>query len=878
MKLFKILACALVAILTVPVASGQSNASIGVLTQNGGVVPQGGNVFIQVTVNSTGPTTGISTYRVRAQISVPSPLVSIPATGHQLPPNWTIVTNNGTSITVCNATDAIPVGQSRTILIRVLGGPSTGGPSPVTGTLTFGNGSSTNGCTTLTGSLPGDNSADNTSSSSVQVIAAPTCNLTGVTASAGTITCNGGTTTLTATPSGTATAVEYSLNGGPFQSSNTFTVNAAGSPYTVTAREVSTPACSATASAVSVTEPPVLAAPLTGTITQTTCTVATGSVELTGLPAGNWTINPGAITGNTSTTTITGLAPGTHSFTVTNAAGCTSGSSATITINPQPATPAAPLTGTVTQPTCVVSTGSIELTGLPAGNWTINPGAIAGTGSTTIINNLNPGIHSFTVTNAVGCTSSASAPVTIIDVVDAPAAPTYNVVHPTCTVATGTITITSTTTDLTFSLDGAAYAAYPAGGYVVAAGTHTLTAQSTSGCASPVDNIVVNAQPATPAMPVVAIVQPTCSVTTATVTITSSTTGLTFSLNGGAYAIYPAGGYHPAPGNYTLTAQNGSGCISGIANFTVNAQPIGPTATVAATTITCSGGTTTLTVTASGGTGTLEYSLNGSGTYQPANTFTVTAGTYTVTVRDANLCTTITNSVTITQPNAIVATASVGTIACTSGTTTLTVSATGGSGALEYSLNGGPFQSSNSFTVSAGTHTVTVRAVPNPSCTVNTLPVTVTQPAGLTVTATAGRVLQCGGSAVVVITASGGTTPYSSGVGTFTRGPGTWTFTVTDAAGCTATRQITIDPPGCMNPLVYPNPAANTISVAHSVAQDGAMIKVYQMNGALMISQKVPKDAFLTTIDVSKLAAGNYVLLYINGKDKKETVFQVVSH
>ena len=70
--------------------------------------------------------------------------------------------------------------------------------------------------------------------------------------------------------------------------------------------------------------------------------------------------------------------PGTYAFTVTNAAGCTSSASANVVITAAPGSPAAPTVGTITQPTCAVVTGSVVLSGLPAGNWTINPGAITG--------------------------------------------------------------------------------------------------------------------------------------------------------------------------------------------------------------------------------------------------------------------------------------------------------------------------------------------------------------------------------------------------------------------------------------------------------------------------------------------------------------------
>ncbi|MBS7787964.1 gliding motility-associated C-terminal domain-containing protein, partial [Flavobacterium sp. CYK-55] len=147
--------------------------------------------------------------------------------------------------------------------------------------------------------------------------------------------------------------------------------------------------------------------------TQPTCAVATGSVELTGLPTGTWTINPGNISGTGTSTTVSGLATGSYNFTVTNSEGCTSSASAEVVINAQPQTPSAPVAGTVTQPTCAVATGSVELTGLPTGTWTINPGNISGTGTSTTVSGLAAGSYNFTVTNSEGCTSSASAEVVI---------------------------------------------------------------------------------------------------------------------------------------------------------------------------------------------------------------------------------------------------------------------------------------------------------------------------------------------------------------------------------------------------------------------------------------------------------------------------------
>ncbi len=112
------------------------------------------------------------------------------------------------------------------------------------------------------------------------------------------------------------------------------------------------------------------------------------------------------------------------------------------------------------------------------------------------ITNLIPGTYHFTVTIAAGCTSLASSAAVINAAPGAPIAPTVTIVHPTITVATGTITITSATAGLTFSLDGAAYTAYPAGGFTsVPAGIHTLAAQNAANCISSVTTITVNEQP-----------------------------------------------------------------------------------------------------------------------------------------------------------------------------------------------------------------------------------------------------------------------------------------------------------------------------------------------------------------------------------------------
>ena len=98
------------------------------------------------------------------------------------------------------------------------------------------------------------------------------------------------------------------------------------------------------------TPPPV---PTIEAIVQPTCTTATGSVILSGLPSmGTWTLTrtPGGITttGTGITTTLSGLVSGTYTFTVTNVSECTSTASSGVVINAQPTIPAVPVSKAAT--------------------------------------------------------------------------------------------------------------------------------------------------------------------------------------------------------------------------------------------------------------------------------------------------------------------------------------------------------------------------------------------------------------------------------------------------------------------------------------------------------------------------------------------------
>jgi gliding motility-associated-like protein len=345
-----------------------------------------------------------------------------------------------------------------------------------------------------------------------------------------------------------------------------------------------------------------LTTPLVGTLIQPTCSTTTGSVTLSGLPTGNWTItrNPSGITttGSGVSTTLTGLPSGTHTFTVTNAFGCISSPTTNVVINTAPIVPNPPLINSVIQPTCRLSTGSVALSGLPNGTWRVtansNGMTTIGSGTTAIITDLPVGIHTFTVVNADGCNSAPSAIVNLNNPVPTP--PSVNsIIQPTCPIPTGSVTLsglpsgnwlitrlpngtTTTGSGSTTTLTG------------LALGTHTFTVTNALGCTSSSSAaIVVNPIPTPPSPPLFSLpTQPTCPSPTGSVVLSNLPTG--------NWIINPIGQTGTGsvafvrnlpPDTYHFSVTTSAGCTSSPTTIIIDAVPSTPDPPTASDTILC---------------------------------------------------------------------------------------------------------------------------------------------------------------------------------------------------------------------------------------------------------------------------------------------------
>ena len=849
---------------------GQANPFINVLPSNSGIVTTGGVIDIVVTIGNTGPVSAVPQAKLRPIIQIPTSVTFLSnALQTGLPAGWSIISNTGTQLRLCNSTDAIPVNTSRIIILKVQG--FTVAPAQTfSGNINFGNGNSS---TCANGpSVAGDQTIDNSALSTIEVVAG--CNLA-VTATAGTILCNGDLTNITCNVTNPPTLpngpVEYNISGSTnWQTSNVFTVPAGN--YTITARDSSNPIACITNTNIVITEPSALPTTVVNII-HPTCTNSSGIVTITSDTTGlTFGVDGGPY--NSYPTSGYQLGSGSHSIVAQNASNCSS-TITNFTINAQPTTPTTPTIDSIIQPTCVVPTGSVQLSNLPAGQWTINLVNISGNTTSTIINNLAVGNYSFNVTNSDGCTSSNAASITFNTVLNAPPAPPVTITQPTCTVSTGSFIITAPDPNLLYSLDGGSFSAYPVGGYTgIVTGTHSLIAQDLGGCLSPFTYITVDAQPLSPAVPTLSITQPTCTKATGEIVVVSDTTALTFIFDGVPYSSYPVNGFTANAGTYTLAVQNLSGCApTVINNIVINPQPQTPVINASATTITCFGNYSTVTASATGGVLPYEFSINDT-LFQPSNIFTVPAGFYKISIKDSNGCSNKTDTIFITEPLPITGTVAATPINCHGDSSILTITATGGVGAYEYSINSDSYQPSNTFTVPAGNYTIDIRLINNLSCFAAVNPkINITQPEKLQIVSSYEAIKYCGDSAMINISASGGKPPYI-GLGDFIKGPGVWTFTVVDTNGCSVTSDITLMPPGCVELNVYPNPAINSISIDHSAAvSKGAYFQIYTETGAKLITHKVKENSYYSTIDISALAKGVYLLAYINGKEMKVAKF-----
>lgn len=253
-------------------------------------------------------------------------------------------------------------------------------------------------------------------------------------------------------------------------------------------------------------------------------------------------------------------------------------------------------------------------------------------------------------------------------------------------------------------------------------------------------------------------------------------------------------------GSYTVTASNAGGC-SVTQTIVVTQPPSALTATQSQTDLVCNGiNNGSASVTASGGTPGYTYAWAPSGG-NAANASSLSAQSYTCTITDLNGCTNQ-QTFTLTAPPAITLVTSSTPSTCGNANGSASVVASGGTGGFTYAWlpSGGTAATDPNLT--GGTYTVNVTDASGCTAQATVAVVGATTPS---VTITASTNILCNGNTTGDATASaaGGNGPYnyawapSGGVNPTESnlGAGTYTVTVTDQDGCTATGTVTLTEP-----------------------------------------------------------------------------------
>jgi gliding motility-associated-like protein len=619
--------------------------------------------------------------------------------------------------------------------------------------------------------------------------------------------------------------------------------------------------CTTTYSAT-ITQPTQLAVSVTKT--NATCgSVCNGTANATangGTLPYSYSWSPGGQT----TPSVSGLCAGSYTLTVTDANNCTINQTVIIT-EPLPL---------VTVPTgvniscfnqCNGTASANAAGGTPQYNYLWSPG----NQTTPAISNLCQGTYTVNISDANGCTASG----------------TVTINEPTLLVSNG-----SGTNITCFSLCNGSATASPTGGTApytynwmpggstnqsitnLCQGSYTLTVTDANGCTG--TDIITITQPlplAANAVKTNASCNGSCD-GTATASPSGGTGPYSFSWVPGGQTTASITGL--CAGNYTVTVTDANGCATTQSVNIIQPNPLSTTAS--GTNIPCNAGcTSTISANIGGGTAPYTYSWSPGGQTTPSISGQC-AGSYTVTVTDANGCTATANT-TVNQPTALtVITQSTNATCNASCNGTAAGIAGGGTPPYGYMWSPGGQTTTSVSNLCAGTYTLTVT---DANGCQGTSTITITEPPVLQTNMTSTDVTcnnACNGNATVA--PSGGTAPYSfqwspGGATTPTITnlcAGSYTVIVTDASNCVSIQSVQITQPTPLNPVIL----ATTSSC--NICNGSATSSVVGGTGPYTYSWNTTPAA-QTTTTATGLCPGSYTLTVTDANSCTATAVATVN-
>ncbi len=583
---------------------------------------------------------------------------------------------------------------------------------------------------------------------------------------------------------------------------------------------------------------------------------ATGSVDLTvsgGTAPYTYSWDNGATTED-----ISGLTAGTYNVTITDANGCETTDSVTIT---EP-----------TDLTCSVTLDSgVTVNGASDGVATVNPSG--GTAPYTYLwdngettqqaTGLNAGLHTVTVTDANGCETTCEVTVTQPDELTCTVALVSDVLCNGESNGSATVTPVGGVAPYTYSWDNGETTQTAT---ALNAGLHTVTVTDANGAQTSCDVTIGEPEAlssSTTQVDVLCFGEATGSID---LTVSGGTAPYSYAWDNGATTEDLSG---LTAGTYNVTITDANGCET--TDSVTITEPTDLTCSVTLDSgVTVNGASDGVaTVNPSGGTAPYTYLWDNGETTQQATG--LNAGLHTVTVTDANGCET-TCEVTVTQPDELTCTvALVSDVLCNGESNgSATVTPVGGVAPYTYSWDNGE-TTQTATALNAGLHTVTVTDANGAQTSCD---VTIGEPDVLQIGLVPTGVL-CFGEATgaVDLTVSGGTAPYtylwSNGAATEDISgltAGTYAVLVTDVNGCEASMDVMVGQPDA--PLALSAQAVDVLCFGEATGS----IDITVSGGTAPYTYSWDNGA--TTEDISSLVAGTYnvTVTDANGCEETESV------
>ena len=693
-----------------------------------------------------------------------------------------------------------------------------------------------------------------------------------------------GSITVSSATGGSGSGFTYSKDGSTYQTGTTFNGLANGT-YTIYAKD-SNSCTGSTSVTLNRTQ-------VTATVSQSNVTCnggSNGSITVSGLSGGqggpySTKLNSGGTYQVITTSrSYTGLTAGTYTIYVKDSADCENTYSITVT---QP-TAVSVSSSSTTYPTCWDGTnGSVTLSasgGSAPYQYSKDNGSTWQLSAT--FNNLSSTSYTFKAKDDNDCQSSGLS----IDLTKSAPNATFTVTNVACGGgSTGEIVASSpiggNSGSYTVSFNGGIYQSFPRTYSGLSANDYTLTVKDISGCTK--SYVVSVTQPTALSLSVSGSSNPTCydgSNGSITVSASGGTGAKTYSKDGSNYQS-SATFTGLTIGSYTLYVKDANNCT---ATTTQTLSKTAPNASIVGTNATCFGGTGSISVSSgSGGSGSTYQSKIGSGgTYAnlPQNYTGLGEGTYTIYIKDGADCV-ATYSVTISVPTQVVVSSTSSTIpSCWNSTNgSITLSASGGSGSYQYSINAGStYQSSGTFSnLSAGTYTCVAKDSNNCVSTGISVNINKTPPTpvlsysnvacygGTTSINVTGAL---GGNSGVYTTSIDGTNYFSipklfSGLST-----GTYILYAKDYTGCVGSTSVTITQPSALSVSV-----STSLSPSCWDSSDGSITLAIASGGVSPYTYSKDGFNFQSSRVFTGLTTGTYILYVKDSNDCYATTSQTLS-